>query len=86
MAEAFNINRKTALRKTFGFLNNLLRKKGPSPGSAIKAGLKKVDIKIKAEFEIVMKNKAAARLDFTDGEIVLQYLNRLDWLIPENIS
>jgi 2,3-bisphosphoglycerate-dependent phosphoglycerate mutase len=35
---------------------------------------------------LMLHNTGIARLDFTDGEIVLQYLNRLDWLTPENIS
>jgi 2,3-bisphosphoglycerate-dependent phosphoglycerate mutase len=35
---------------------------------------------------LMLHNTGMARLDFSEGEVVLQYLNRLDWLIPENIS
>ena len=53
-----------AVRKAASFLDSLLNKGGPSPGSAVEAGLQEVDIEIRTEFEIVLENKAAAQLDF----------------------
>lgn len=35
---------------------------------------------------LMLHNTGMARLDFTDGEVVLHYLNRLDWLTPEMIT
>jgi 2,3-bisphosphoglycerate-dependent phosphoglycerate mutase len=35
---------------------------------------------------LMQHNTGMARLDFSKGEFVLQYLNRLDWLTPDLIS
>ena len=57
-------NPEQTVKKAASFLDSLLNKGGTSPGSAVQAGLEELDIEIRTEFEIVLENKAAARLDF----------------------
>lgn len=53
------------------YLNGLLGP-GYAPGSANSAGLAGIDLKIKAEFDIVLSNKAKATLDLADLNYNLQ--------------
>ncbi len=57
-------------QKATDFLDTLLTKK-KSPGSAIAAGLSSLDLKVDTEFDIVLKNKASSRLQFSEFEFEL---------------
>lgn len=47
------------------YIDRLLSDTGSAPGSALSSGLANLDFNLKTEYEIVLKNEAAARLDFT---------------------
>jgi hypothetical protein len=47
------------------YIDRLLSDIGSAPGSALSSGLANLDFNLKTEYEIVLKNEAAARLDFT---------------------
>ncbi len=59
-------NPAETVKKAATYLDSLLKKGGSSPGSAAQAGLDAVDIEIRTEFEILLENRAAARLEFRD--------------------
>ncbi len=65
-------NKDAVVKKASGFLYDLLKKKsGRSPGSAVSAGLAGIDLEVKTEFDIVLKNLAASRLDFKNLDYTL---------------
>lgn len=45
-----------------------------------------LDIPTFGDHWLMLHNTGMARLDFSNGEVVLRYLNRLDWLTVEMIS
>lgn len=47
------------------YIDRLLSDTGTAPGSAFASGLANLDFNLTTEYEIVLKNEAAARLDFT---------------------
>ena len=47
------------------YIDRLLSSSGTAPGSALSSGLANLDFNLKTGYEIVLKNEAAARLDFT---------------------
>lgn len=47
------------------YVDRLLSSTGSAPGSALASGLSGLDFNLRTSYEIVLKNEAAARLDFT---------------------
>jgi hypothetical protein len=53
------------------YIDRLLGAGGGTPGSAAAAGLGSLDFNLKTRYELVLKNEAAARLDFTNVNYTL---------------
>ncbi|PJZ64987.1 hypothetical protein EHQ27_04790 [Leptospira wolffii] len=58
-------------KKATSFLDSLLGSQKKSPGSAVAAGLSALDLKVDTEFDIILKNRASSRLQFSEFEFEL---------------
>ncbi|WP_367897982.1 LEA type 2 family protein [Leptospira sp. WS58.C1] len=58
-------------KKATSFLDTLLGPQKKSPGSAVAAGISSLDLKVDTEFQIVLKNRATSRLQFSEFEFDL---------------
>lgn len=59
------------IKRAEQYIDGLFNRNRPSPGSAAASGLSQIDVTIRTEFEIVLKNDAAARINFEKLNYVL---------------